>query len=196
MSIIIANDGDYTVSTIVVRNAITKRHDGMRVIVRDATGDPTYGGGMVEYIWEAAGSKWVGLSTSKAIFGDVSNNDIPYVRKNGQWVELEENNIFDVYALKTSTSPSGTLVIDAAIQQIYTLTTTAARSISFTDGPTGRAVTSVLVLKGTKAPTFTGTNIKWTDGVALDDTMMSPVKTILTALWDGEEWIINRGGGY
>jgi len=59
MSILIANDGSRVVNTISERNAIAKRFPGMEVTVNDATGDPEFGGGVVQYQWEALGKRWV-----------------------------------------------------------------------------------------------------------------------------------------
>lgn len=58
MAIIIANDGNFTVDTIADRNAISKRYTGLRVFVKDATADPYFGGGSVQYIWDGVSLKW------------------------------------------------------------------------------------------------------------------------------------------
>lgn len=58
MSILIANSGNRVVSTIAERDAITKRFDGMNVFVRDATADPIFGGGTVQYLWDGVIDSW------------------------------------------------------------------------------------------------------------------------------------------
>ena len=58
MAITIFNDGDITVSTIAERNALTKRFDGMKVTVNDATGDATLGSGRACYQWDETNSNW------------------------------------------------------------------------------------------------------------------------------------------
>lgn len=59
MAIIIANDGDKVVQTIGDRNAITRKFDGMQVVVRDATADALLGSGSACYVWDALSAKWV-----------------------------------------------------------------------------------------------------------------------------------------
>lgn len=58
MAILVANDGSKFVDTIAQRDAIEKRFNGMRVIVRDATADPFFGGGSVQYIWDTTIDGW------------------------------------------------------------------------------------------------------------------------------------------
>jgi hypothetical protein len=60
MAILIYNDGDKLVDTIPDRNMLTKRFDGMRVRVKDATGDIQVGGGSAEYLWDTSvvGGRW------------------------------------------------------------------------------------------------------------------------------------------
>lgn len=54
MAIIVTNDGSRFVDTLADRNAIPVelRFMGMRVTVKDATADPIFGGGVVQYLWE------------------------------------------------------------------------------------------------------------------------------------------------
>jgi hypothetical protein len=58
MAITIFNDGDITVSTIMDRNQIVNRFEGMQVTVNDATGDATLGGGRACYQWDSSNSTW------------------------------------------------------------------------------------------------------------------------------------------
>jgi hypothetical protein len=58
MGILVANDGSRIVNTVNDRNEITKRFPGMKVTVNDATGDPEFGGGVVQYQWDAIGNRW------------------------------------------------------------------------------------------------------------------------------------------
>lgn len=58
MAILVANDGSKFVNTIADRDALAKRFLGMRVVVRDATADPFFGGGSVQYIWDTTTDAW------------------------------------------------------------------------------------------------------------------------------------------
>lgn len=60
MAILVANDGSRYVETIAERDAIPtdKRFMGMEVLVRDATADPVFGGGRVQYIWDKVILSW------------------------------------------------------------------------------------------------------------------------------------------
>lgn len=60
MAIIVANDGSRYVDTIAERDAIptAQRFMGMRVLVKDATADPVFGGGQVQYIWDKSVLAW------------------------------------------------------------------------------------------------------------------------------------------
>lgn len=110
----------------------------------------------------------------------------------GSWIEIDTDKTFDTYSLKTSTITTNT-VINVVNQQCYTVTATASRSLTLSDGPVGRMVTAVFVLKGTVAPIFPGAKVKWNNGLPLE---MGPTKTVVTALWDGEEWILTKGASY
>lgn len=60
MAILVANDGSRFVETIAERNAIpvAQRFMGMRVSVKDATSDPKFGGGTVQYQWDLTVAAW------------------------------------------------------------------------------------------------------------------------------------------
>lgn len=64
MAIITKHDGDTTVATIAVRNAIPKKFDGMQVMVLDASGDASLGAGQALYQYSSALSSWVLLWAS------------------------------------------------------------------------------------------------------------------------------------
>lgn len=92
MAILIANNGNRVVETIAERDAIEKRHTGMAVMVKDATADVRFGGGLVNYIWDSTVMDWlptyssykpeVKFSTeSKNIIGGEVTTD--YVVKDG-----------------------------------------------------------------------------------------------------------------
>lgn len=60
MAIIVANDGSRFVDTMAERDAIPveRRFMGMRVTVKDATADPIFGGGVVQYLWDKVVQGW------------------------------------------------------------------------------------------------------------------------------------------
>lgn len=60
MAILVANDGSRFVDTMAERDAIPieRRFMGMRVTVKDATADPVFGGGVVQYLWDKVVSGW------------------------------------------------------------------------------------------------------------------------------------------
>jgi hypothetical protein len=58
MAIVISNDGDITVASIVERNATINRFNGMTVTVTDATGDVELGSGTAQYEWVVVGARW------------------------------------------------------------------------------------------------------------------------------------------
>lgn len=60
MAIIVTNDGSRFVDTLADRNAIpvALRFMGMRVTVNDATADPIFGGGVVQYLWDKVVAGW------------------------------------------------------------------------------------------------------------------------------------------
>lgn len=64
MTIIVNNDGSKTVNTITDRNALPRKFSGMKVTVRDATGDPEFGGGSAQYFWDSVSVVWVPIWSS------------------------------------------------------------------------------------------------------------------------------------
>lgn len=64
MAIIAKHDGDVTVATIAVRNAIPKKFDCMQVMVLDASGDASLGAGQALYQYSSVLSSWVLLWAS------------------------------------------------------------------------------------------------------------------------------------
>mgnify|MGYP001597814595 CR=1 FL=1 len=67
MAIIVANDGSRFVDTLAERNSIPveRRFNGMRVTVKDATADPLFGGGSVQYLWDRVAQLWVPIWSDK-----------------------------------------------------------------------------------------------------------------------------------
>ena len=111
----------------------------------------------------------------------------------GSWVEIDTDKSFDTYSLKTTTVSSN-VTINVVNQQCYTVTIAAARTITLQDGPAGRMVTAVIVLTGgSVVPTFPGSKVKWNNGEVLT---LGATKTVMTALWDGSEWILSKGPSY
>lgn len=107
--------------------------------------------------------------------------------------EIVTNKGFDTYSLKTSTV-STNITVNAVDQQCYNINIAAARAITLSDGPVGRFITCVFVLTGgTVVPTFPGSKIKWSRGEPLE---LGSTKTIVTALWDGTEWILSAVSNY
>lgn len=58
MAILITNDGDKVVATLADRDAITKKFEGMQVLVKDAIADVVVGGGAAGYFWDATAARW------------------------------------------------------------------------------------------------------------------------------------------
>lgn len=194
MTILISNDGNTIVSSIAERDAIVNKFNGMRVIVEDASDDPLFENGSVEYYWNASELIWKAVNSLTVEQVDAPSDDGSYVRKNGQWFKLSNSYNIEVYDIKVTTSTSGDLTINPSLSQVYRVTSTVVRNITFTDGPSNRSVTVVLVLTGDKAPVVTGTGIGWSGGSALTDDDMGDTKTIITAFWDTTGWILSRGG--
>lgn len=110
-----------------------------------------------------------------------------HVIRDGAWGTL------DTYSL-TITTVSGNVTIKPVDQQCYTININAQRAITLEDGPAGRSCMVVLVLTGGNiVPTFPGTKIQMSEG---RDLTLHPTKTVVTAFWDGTEWIIAKGLGY
>lgn len=73
MAIIAKHDGDTTVATIAVRNAIPKKFDGMQVMVLDASGDASLGAGQALYQYSSVLSSWVLLWASALELTDLDS---------------------------------------------------------------------------------------------------------------------------
>jgi hypothetical protein len=65
-SIAAAGSNVTIVNTITDRDALTK-HNGMYVLVLDATGDPTVTSGSASYVWRDANSSWIKLTEYESL---------------------------------------------------------------------------------------------------------------------------------
>ncbi len=143
-------------------------------LVHEAVGTDTYA---------RSGETWVKAAPTTT--GLTANTS--FVLRDGTWQQL------DTYSLKTSTV-SANVTINPVNQQCYTVNTSAARAITLADGPAGRSCVVVIVLTGgAVVPTFPGTKVKMNNSEALT---LNAAKTVVTAFWDGSEWIVSKGVGY
>lgn len=143
-------------------------------LVHEAVGADTYA---------RSGETWVKAAPTTT--GLTANTS--FVLRDGTWQQL------DTYSLKTSTV-SANVTINPVNQQCYTVNTSAARAITLADGPAGRSCVVVIVLTGgAVVPTFPGTKVKMNNSEALT---LNAAKTVVTAFWDGSEWIVSKGVGY
>lgn len=121
-----------------------------------------------------------------------------YVQKDGAWVELSTD--FESYSLKSGVSATGTLAVDVATQQAWSVTntSTAGRTISLQNGPAGKMVTVVLVINGASGDlTWSGSNIKWGEDGPVAKADLGATKTVIAFLWDGvDTWIGTKGAAY
>lgn len=136
--------------------------------------------------------------TEEASFDQITN--VGYVNAT---IETAIENLptpgsFNTYSLLTSTSASGNLVIDPSVQQVWAINSSAGtRNVSLVNGPSGRAITAVLVFLGKNAPTMTGTNFKWSGNTTPVNADMGDTKTVVTAFWDGiDTWLLTVGPKY
>ncbi|AEH03592.1 tail protein [Pseudomonas phage PhiPA3] len=65
MGILVANDGDVVVASIAARDEIAIKRPQMLVLVEDATADPVFGGGSVQYIWDHVALGWSPIWSSR-----------------------------------------------------------------------------------------------------------------------------------
>lgn len=105
-----------------------------------------------------------------------------YVWKNG-WVE------FNRYDLNAQTT---TGVCDVSLSNVFLLnaTTTGTKTVSFTNLPTGRATTVVVLVSGNTGNVVWPSNIQWANGEA---PTMSPTMTNVVFLYDGTRLIGSVG---
>lgn len=109
-----------------------------------------------------------------AIQADVASTDQGvYLRQNGKWTRL---NRYDV-AVASSTG-----VMDVSTAQLFNISGSGTATISFTNLPTGRAMTFVIVLAGKGGSLTWPSALKWSNNEAptLGDT-----RTNIVVLWDG-----------
>jgi len=105
-----------------------------------------------------------------------------YIRKDGAWVEKAATNT-DRYDLKVS---SATAVLDLAQQQIFSVSATTNRTLSFANAPdASRAMTVVIELQGTGG-TITWPTVSWSGGAA---PTLGPNFTVVVLLWTGSRWV-------
>lgn len=109
-----------------------------------------------------------------AIQADVASTDQGvYLRQNGKWTRL---NRYDV-AIADSTG-----AMDVSAAQLFRISGTGTATISFTNLPTNRAMTFVIVLSGKGGSLTWPSALKWSNNEAptLGDT-----RTNIVVLWDG-----------
>lgn len=183
MSIIVSNTGNKLVNTIASRNNL-KKFKGMRVLVEDATGDPNLGAGSAEYIWNGLtwDTIWSSVKTTEWD-GKPELDELGFVKLVDGGVKYENANI-GVYSLDVT---HNTGVIDLEESQIAIIDATVNRTISFTNPPASdKAVTVVIKLKGTGGVITWPAYIKWHNDT---EPTLGTDYSIVTLLWDGEEWI-------
>ena len=133
---------------------------------------------------------WVQYTAPAAGIGEAPNDGKQYVRKNQAWAS------FDRYDTPI-TAIVATATLDPLTNQFFTVANASgAKTLTISAGPATRAMTLVLVVNGSGGTlTFTpgagaGSAIKWNGGSA---PLFSGVKTVLTLLWDGTEWLGSQG---
>lgn len=183
MSIIVSNTGNKLVNTIASRNNL-KKFKGMRVRVEDATGDSNLGGGSAEYIWNGLTWDTIWSSAKTTEWDDKPELDeLGFVKLVDGKVKYENANI-GVYALDVTRN---TGAIDLEESQIAVIDATVNRTISFVNPPAAdKAVTVIIKLKGTGGVITWPSYIKWHNDT--EPTLGSDY-SVVTLLWDGEEWI-------
>jgi hypothetical protein len=107
-----------------------------------------------------------------------------YVRKNGAWVE----NKFDRYTLKVA---SATAALDLAVQQVFTVSAAAARTLTFANAPgANEAMTVVVKVTGNAAAITWPVGIVWSGGAA---PTLGATFTVVVLFWDGSQWVGSTG---
>ena len=138
------------------------------------------------------------VANSSSGIPDAPADTKPYVRKDNQWVI--QDNSFDVYSLKSTVSAAGALVIKPATQQAFVFNNKSAgtRNISFSNGPAGRMITSILIIDGNTGDiTFSGANLKWNESKVIAKADLGVARTVLIFVWDGiDTWCGNKGSAY
>ena len=110
---------DKTVANILERNAITKRHPGMMVLVIDAIGDPYAGSGRAVYRWDEVQGVWILMfkdnvdiltftSESKTISQD--SIQLSYIPANGQVWDVIVRDGLVVHQVEHSVAGSTVLI--------------------------------------------------------------------------------------
>lgn len=183
MSIIVSNTGNKLVNTIASRNNL-KKFKGMRVRVEDATGDPNLGSGSAEYIWNGLTWDTIWSSAKTTEWDDKPELDeLGFVKLVDGSVKYENANI-GVYALDVTRN---TGAIDLEECQIAVIDATVNRTITFINPPASdKAVTVIIKLKGTGGVITWPAYIKWHNGT---EPTLGTDYSVVTLLWDGEEWI-------
>jgi hypothetical protein len=101
-----------------------------------------------------------------------------YVRTVAGWVKLDR---YDVAVAAT------TGVLDLAVQQVFTISATVARTISFANVPDAtRAMTAVVNLTGTGGTITWPASITWAAGSA---PVLAATITVVVLYWTGTQWV-------
>jgi len=132
-----------------------------------------------------------------------ASDDKKYVILNGLWVELPVDDVgagsegvymrvagawrrLNRYDLAVQAT---TAVLDLEVSNCWRVDATAARTLSLTNIPTGRAITVVITLKGTANITWPA-NINWNGNA---QPTLGATITLVTLYFDGVDWIGSTG---
>ena len=137
---------------------------------------------------------------------DAPNDNAEYVRSNNAWKTLSKIqdlpqgavgsfhrtaqgwSRFNRYDLEQGADASG--VLDLALKQVFNINVTTAKTISFANVPTGRAISVVVVLSG-NAGTLTWPNdITWDNNTA---PTLGAINTVVLLLYTGSKWLGSTG---
>lgn len=107
-----------------------------------------------------------------------------YVRKDGAWVEMPTPVNLDRYTLKTGAT---TASLDLAVQQVFTVDASVARTLTFanTPGTATRALTVVVVVRGNAGAVTWPAGITWSGNTT---PVLAATFTTIVLLWDGIGW--------
>lgn len=114
------------------------------------------------------GGSWVNVDVLEA-----PKDSGYYVRQNGAWKKLDRYDL-----LVTSTTGA----MDVSVSQVFKVDGTASKTMSFTNLPTNRAMTIVIVFAGSGASLTWPSGLAWSNGTA---PVLGTTRTVITILWDG-----------
>lgn len=148
----------------------------------------------VSYLTDAGN---IGLYVPDMTFGDSPRDGNAYVRGDGEWLQLDiavqEAPKDDGYYVRTNgvwkkldrydlaiTSATGSF--NVATSQVFKLNGSATTNINFSNLPTNRAMTIVVIVNGSGGTITWPSTIDWSDGIAPE---LATTRTIFTIFWDG-----------